>query len=150
MPLLFLLFTAVPLVDLWLLVRIGGAIGAWPAVALVVLTGVAGAALARAEGARVLGAWRGALEAGRMPEEGIVSGALVLAGGLLLVTPGVVTDAVGLLLLVPPTRRLAARALRRWLDRKIASGRVRVVRWGGAGPGREPIDVTPRRPIDDA
>lgn len=151
MPALFLLFTAVPLLDLWLLIRIGDAVGVGPALALVIVTGVLGAALARAEGTRVLGAWRRALEAGRMPEEGILSGVLVLAGGLLLVTPGVITDAAGFLLLIPPTRRLATRALRRWLDRKVASGSVRVVRWGGgARPTREPIDVTPRRPGDDA
>jgi UPF0716 protein FxsA len=145
---LFLLFTIVPIVDLWLLLRIGGRIGFVPAVALVVLTGLVGAALAKAEGARVLGAWRRALAEGRMPEEGVLSGALVLAGGVLLVTPGVLTDLAGLALLFPPTRRVAADALRRWVRRKIERGQVRIVTFDGPPPppGRgDVIDVTPPR-----
>jgi UPF0716 protein FxsA len=146
---LFLLFAALPLVDLWLLLRIGDALGFWSAVALVVATGALGAWLARAEGARVLEGWRRALSEGRLPEEGVLSGALVLAGGLLLVTPGVVTDVLGLALLFPPSRRIVAAALRRWLSRRIAEGRIRVVGPGGgfrpAAPPDEPIDVTPPR-----
>jgi UPF0716 protein FxsA len=148
---LFLLFTAVPLLDLWLLLAIGDVIGFWPTLGLVLLTGFAGATLARLEGLRVLGAWRAALAAGRLPEEGVLSGVLVLVGAVLLVTPGVVTDVVGLALLVPASRRLAARGLRAWLARQIRSGRVRVVSGVGARghPGRPPasrevVDVTPR------
>lgn len=146
---LFLLFTAVPLLDLWLLLAIGDVIGFWPTLGLVLLTGFAGATLARVEGLRVLGAWRAALAAGRLPEEGVLSGVLVLVGAVLLVTPGVITDVAGLALLVPASRRLAARALRAWLARQIRSGRVRVVSGARAAPGRPPasrevVDVTPR------
>jgi UPF0716 protein FxsA len=145
---LFLLFTVVPIVDLWLLLRIGRAIGVVPAVVLILATGLLGAALARAEGARVLGAWRRSLAEGRMPEEGVLSGALVLVGGVLLVAPGVLTDLAGLALLFPPTRRVAADALRGWVRRKVERGQVRVVTFDG--PPRpaerdEVIDVTPRR-----
>lgn len=151
---LFLLFTAVPLLDLWLLLAIGDAIGFWPTVGLVLLTGFAGATLARVEGLRVLGEWRAALAAGRLPEAGVLSGVLVLVGAVLLVTPGVLTDVAGLALLVPVTRRLAARGLRAWLDRQLRSGRVRVVHRGGARPGgtpasREVVDVTPRAQARD-
>ncbi len=146
---LFLLFTALPLLDLWVLLRIGGAIGFWNTVALVVATGLAGAWLAKLEGARVLRGWQRAVAEGRLPDEGVLSGALVLAGGLLLVSPGVITDALGLVLLFPPTRRAVATALRRWLERRIATGRIRVVSHGGFGRPRpavdEPVDVTPRR-----
>jgi UPF0716 protein FxsA len=114
---LFLAFTLVPIVDLWLLLRIGGRLGLVPTVALVVGTGLLGAWLARREGARVLQGWRRAMADGRLPEEGVLSGALVLAGGVLLVTPGVLTDVAGLALLLPPTRRVAADGLRRWLRR---------------------------------
>lgn len=148
---LFLLFTLVPLVDLWVLVQIGRAVGFWTAVALVIATGFAGAWLAKAEGFRVLREWQGALAGGRLPEEGVLSGVLVLAGGLLLVTPGVLTDAAGLALLFPPTRRLAAAGARRWLRRRIAEGRVHVVTYGGEGrfgPADREIDVTPPRPRD--
>jgi UPF0716 protein FxsA len=145
---LFLLFTAVPLVDLWVLLQIGRALGFWSTVALVVATGLVGAWLAKAEGLRVLRDWQRALAEGRLPDEGVLSGALVLAGGILLVTPGVLTDALGLLLLVPPTRRVAAAGLRRWLRRQIDAGRIHVVSRGGFGGPRpgidEPIDVTPR------
>jgi UPF0716 protein FxsA len=116
----------------------------------VLLTGFAGATLARLEGLRVLGAWRAALAAGRLPEEGVLSGVLVLVGAVLLVTPGVISDVAGLALLVPASRRLAARALRAWLARQIRSGRVRVVSAGARGDPRRPpasrevVDVTPR------
>lgn len=146
---LLLLFAALPLLDLWLLLRLGQAIGFWSTLALVVATGVAGAWLARAEGFRVVREWQRALAQGRLPAEGVLSGALVLAGGLLLVTPGVVTDVIGLALLLPPSRRLVAAGLRRWLRRQMDAGRIRVVSSGGPfGPRRdpdEPIDVTPRR-----
>jgi UPF0716 protein FxsA len=142
---LFLLFTALPLLDLWLLLHIGRALGLWSTIALVVLTGMAGAWLARSEGFRVLRSWQRALAQGRLPEEGVLSGALVLAGGLLLVTPGVISDALGLVLLFPPSRRLCAAGLRRWLRRQIETGRVRVISMGGAPPPDEPIDVTPPR-----
>jgi UPF0716 protein FxsA len=147
---LFLLFTILPILDLWLLLRIGGAIGFWPAVALVIGTGLAGAWLARAEGFRVLRSWQTSLAAGRAPEEGVLSGVLVLVGAALLVTPGVITDALGLALLFPPTRRIVAAALRRRLAAQVAAGHVRVMRFGGPPPARTPgegvvVDVTPRR-----
>jgi UPF0716 protein FxsA len=144
---LFLLFTALPLVDLWVLLHIGRALGFWSTVALVVATGAAGAWLAKVEGLRVLRDWQHAVAQGHLPDEGVLSGALVLAGGLLLVTPGVISDAMGLLLLLPPTRRVAAAGLRHWLRRQIATGRIHVASPGGFGGPRpgidEPIDVTP-------
>lgn len=151
---LFLLFTLLPLADLWLLLAIGRALGFWPTLALVIATGFAGAWLARAEGRRVLLGWQRALSEGRVPDEGIVSGVLVLAGGVLLVSPGVLTDVVGLALLFPPTRRLFGAGLRRWLGRKVRSGQVRVVTFGrgpaGPPPARraadELVDVTPPGP----
>jgi UPF0716 protein FxsA len=151
---LFLAFTLVPIVDLWLTLRIGRALGVWPTIALLVASGVVGAWLARVEGARVLSGWRAALAAGRMPEEGILSGVLVLVGAALLVSPGIVSDVVGLALLFPPTRRIAADGLRAWLARKLRRGQVRIFTMHGPGardPGDDPdvIDVTPpprRRP----
>lgn len=146
---LFLLFTLLPLVDLWVLLAIGRAVGFWPTVALVIATGFIGAWLAKREGRRVVDGWRRALRDGRVPEEGVLSGALVLAGGVLLVSPGVITDVLGLLFLFPPTRRLATAAIRRYFAAKVRSGQVRVVTFGhGPWPhGRAPgeIDVTPPR-----
>jgi UPF0716 protein FxsA len=132
--LLFLLFTAVPLLDLWLLVQLGGRVGALPTLLAVLATGLLGAVLAKREGRRVLEGYRRALAEGRAPEEGLLGGALVLAGGVLLVSPGVLTDVAGLLLLLPPTRALAARALRRRLEAGVRSGRVAVFHMGGRTP----------------
>lgn len=141
---LFLLFTLFPILDLWLLLRLGRALGTEATVLLVVGAGVAGAWLANVEGRRVLREWRSAWAERRLPAEGIVSGMLVLAGALLLVTPGVLSDAVGLLLLFPPTRRVAAAAAGRWLARRLGLPPRR----GAGGPRGPPprdavVDVTP-------
>jgi UPF0716 protein FxsA len=126
---LFLLFTIVPLLDLYVLLLIGDRIGFWPTVGIVVLTGVVGAWLAHSEGLRVLRDWRRAILRGKVPEDGVLGGLLVLVGGVLLVTPGVLTDIVGLLLLIPPTRRLIAAWIRRGIERRISSGQIQVVNY---------------------
>jgi UPF0716 protein FxsA len=144
---LFLLFTIVPLLDLLLLLRIGEVLGTGPTIGLVIATAIVGAALAKSEGLRVLRQWQRAIAEGRIPEEGVLSGVLVLVGGVLLVTPGVVTDAVGLALLFPPTRRVVAEQVRRWTARQIRRGTVHVVQWGDFRR-REPRDVTPPRSED--
>lgn len=145
---LFLLFTLVPLCELYLLLRIGEWLGGLATITLVLVTGALGAAMARLEGLRVLRSWQSALAEGRLPEDGVVSGVLVLVGGVLLVTPGVLTDAAGLALLVPVTRRLIARQLTRRLERAIANGTVQVIRMPGAAwpdqdmrPGATRTDV---------
>lgn len=116
---LFLLFTVGPVVELYLLIKVGGLIGALPTVAIVLVTGAVGASLARWQGLAALQEIRSAMDAGRVPGAELLQGFLVLAGGLLLVTPGLITDAVGLLLLVPPVRRLVAAGLTRYFRRRI-------------------------------
>jgi UPF0716 protein FxsA len=116
---LFLLFVLVPLVELYLLVFVAKLIGFWATVALTLVTGTIGASLARREGLRVLHAYQSALTLGRRPEQGIVDGLLVLVGGAFLITPGVLTDVTGVLLLLPPTRRLVAAQLKRYIDRRL-------------------------------
>ena len=108
---LFLLFTLVPLVELWLLVQIGEVVGLPATLAAVVMTGALGASLAKREGLRTLHAWQESLARGQLPEEGLASGLLILVGGIFLVTPGVLTDVIGLSMLLPPLRRAAAAAL---------------------------------------
>lgn len=115
LPLLLLAFIVVPIVELAVIIEIGGRIGIPLTVALLLLDSLLGAALVRSEGRRAWRAFRAALEAGRWPGDEVVQGALVLVGGALLVTPGFVTDATGLLALLPPTRALASRYLRRRL-----------------------------------
>ncbi len=129
---LFLLFTLLPLAELYLLIGIGERVGFLPTLLGVIVVGALGAALARREGFRVLREWQDALAQGRMPSEGVLGGMLVLVGGVLLVTPGVLSDVIGLVLLFPPTRRLVARAVHDRLERSIARGTVRVY-GGGVG-----------------
>lgn len=138
---LFLLFTIVPALELYLLIQIGAHLGPLVTFALVVATGAIGASLARAEGLRVLRDWQRALAKGEVPQDGVVSSALVLFGGVLLITPGVLTDCVGLLLLIPSVRRPVAAMLMRQVERSIASGKLHVVRtsdWQDRGAGRAP------------
>ena len=116
---LFLLFTVVPLVELALLIWIGGHIGTLQTVAIVLLTGIAGAYLARIEGWRILRRIQDELGHGRLPAEAMVQAACILVAGALLVTPGVLTDAVGLCLLIPPVRRLAANQIIRIFRNRI-------------------------------
>lgn len=119
---LFVLFTVIPALDLWLLVKLGGVLGAWNTVFLTIFISLTGAALARAEGAVVLrqmaeDAGKGIPPAGKMLE-----GAMVFAGGLFLFTPGLITDTVGLLFLFPLTRRLIAPWISGWFARRVANG----------------------------
>lgn len=113
MPLLLVLaFIIVPLVELWVIVEVGGVLGFWPTIALLVVDSMLGAVLVRREGSRAWGKFREALAAGRVPGDEIIQGALLLFGGALLLTPGFVTDVVGLALVLPLTRGPVARVLR--------------------------------------
>ena len=103
--LLFLLFIVVPLVEIYLLLEVGGIIGAVPTIGLVVLTAVAGAALVRAQGFSTIRQVRRSMEAGEIPAVAIVEGIFLLVAGALLLTPGFLTDAVGFGCLIPPLRR---------------------------------------------
>jgi UPF0716 protein FxsA len=133
---LLILFTVVPLVELYLLLFIGDLVGFWPTVGIVLFTGALGAWLAKREGLRVYRKWQEALTEYRMPEEGVLGGVLVLVGGVLLVTPGVLTDVVGFLLLLPPTRRLIAGVVRSRIERRIADGSIHVVTYTSEGTVR--------------
>jgi UPF0716 protein FxsA len=114
---LALLFTVVPTLELALLITIGAWLGVLPTTLIVILTGFTGAWLAKREGLGVLRKLRADLERGLPPAGRIVEGVLVLAGGLLLVTPGVMTDVVGFSLIIPVTRRLIAPVVTRWAVR---------------------------------
>lgn len=152
MGILALLFIVVPLVELSLLVRIGGALGALPTIGLVVLTGVAGAALAKWQGMGVIRQIKAQLSSGQLPTTALVDGAIVLVAGLLLITPGVLTDAVGLLCLVPPVRALIRRAVWQRVERAVRAQRLHVTTFGGGprpwGPGEGPIIEGESEPVD--
>lgn len=119
---LIAVFVLVPLLDLAILVRLGGVIGFWPTVGLVVATGTAGAILARSQGLRVLRGIRTEMSVGQIPSTRLLDGLLVLIGGTLLLTPGLLTDLAGFLLLIPPSRTRLLRALRRRVEKTVRSG----------------------------
>ena len=121
---LFLAFTLIPLAELYLLVTIGTHIGVGPTIAIVLGTGIAGAWLAKQQGLATLGRIQASLGQGIMPAEELLDGALLLVGGVLLVTPGLLTDLAGLSLLIPPTRTALKRWLRRRFQTLISHGRV--------------------------
>jgi UPF0716 protein FxsA len=114
---LVLLFLAVPFVELFVILQVGQAVGVLNTIALLIAVSVAGAALVRREGLGVLRRAQQQIEARRVPAQELIDGVLIVFAGALLLTPGFLTDVVGILLLLPPVRagvrRLAARRLRR-------------------------------------
>lgn len=132
---LALLFVIVPILELMLLIQIGQVVGLVPTIALVLLTGLGGAFLARAEGLRVLFQFQRELASGRLPGQSLLDGISVLIGGAFLLTPGILTDLAGLSLLLPVTRRWIQRKVRARLERRIADGTIRVVTGGPGGMG---------------
>lgn len=121
---LMALFIILPFVELFILLKLGSIIGTLPTLAIVIITGMTGAALARHQGLEVLRRIRTEMEYGRMPGDALIEGVLVLIGGVLLLTPGILTDSVGFLLLIPGSRSLFKQYLRQWIGRKIMSGQV--------------------------
>lgn len=138
---LFLLFIVLPAVELALLIQVGARIGTLNTLALIALTGVIGASLARYQGLQVIRQVQADMNEGRMPAGALVDGVIILIAGALLVTPGVLTDAFGFLCLVPLFRGLVKRELRRRFERAVQNRQVRVVvadPRSGPGPGDEP------------
>lgn len=117
MPLL--LFLIVPILEVALLVQVGGFIGFWPTVGLVILTAVIGAQLLKSQGRALLMAAQGRLEQGELPLSELAQGLLVAVGGALLLTPGFATDAFGFACLIPGTRLAMGAALRKWLEPRL-------------------------------
>lgn len=114
---LLLLFIAVPVAELYVLISIGGAIGVLPTIVLVFLTALAGAALARMQGLATMLRVRESLDQGFMPAEELLDGLIILVAGMSLLTPGFLTDIVGLLMLLPGPRNIFKRWLRTKFDK---------------------------------
>ncbi|KNG93707.1 FxsA family protein [Pseudaestuariivita atlantica] len=125
---LFLAFLAVPLIEIALFIQIGGLIGLWPTLLIVILTAIAGTILVRSQGAVALSQLRGSMERLQDPTGPLAHGAMILFAGALLLTPGFFTDALGFALLMPPVRN--------WVIRFVRS-RIKVQSFQmGAGPTR--------------
>lgn len=106
MPILFILFIIVPLIEIWGILTVGSWIGAWPTLLVIVLTALAGSLLLKQQGLHTLTRARSKLDAGEIPIHEILEGLLLAIAGALLLTPGFFTDIVGLFLLLPPGRSL--------------------------------------------
>jgi len=149
---LFVLFILLPAVELVLLIEIGKRIGTPETLALVLGTGMLGAALARRQGLGVLRTVRAEAAAGRLPAAALVDGVIILLAGAVLITPGVLTDLFGFLCLIPISRRWIKALAWRWLKRAVQQGRgrVRVSVSMGARDGRptHPHPPEPLRPPD--
>lgn len=120
LPLLIL----IPLVELWLLIEVGRAIGSVPTILLVAATGFAGLLLAKSQGLSVLRRMQADLEQGILPGDIILDGVCILAGGTMLLAPGLLTDLLGLLLLVPVFRRYIIKTGQRYIRRKLDEGGI--------------------------
>ncbi|MDX1438640.1 MAG: FxsA family protein [Rubricoccaceae bacterium] len=142
---LFALFLIVPILELVLLIQIGEWIGFWPTIGLIVLTAAVGSWLARREGWNAFRRFQQKLSTGGVPGREITDGLIILVSGALLLTPGIITDAVGFLGLLPPSRTLIRKQIEKRFQRSVRSGRtsVFVVQPPGAFSEQAP-------PIEDA
>lgn len=141
LPLLLVLFIVVPILELYVILQIGQAIGVLPTVALLILDSVLGSVLMRTQGRAVWRRFNQALAEHRLPHREVTDGVLVILGGALLLAPGFVTDVFGALLLLPPTRAVIRGLLgRRLLPRMVAGS----MGGGMGGPWTRP----PRGPAD--
>ena len=115
----FLAFTALPVIEIALLVEMGKRIGTWWTVFFVIGTGLLGGALLGLEGYGVVRNLQSEVRSGKIPEDPIIDGVLVVIGALLLISPGVLTDATGIILMFPPSRFLVRSGVKRWIRKFI-------------------------------
>lgn len=131
---LLFLFIAIPLIEITLLIKMGDAIGFWPTILIQVGTGILGAALARLQGLFVWNKIAREMQSGRIPTEDMINGLLIFAAGVVLMTPGLLTDAAGFALLIPFTRNI----FKAWARRQFEKG---VVRGDGFTKHSDAIDI---------
>ena len=152
MAFLLLAFIVLPIAEIYVIIQVGEAIGALPTIALLILDSFLGAALLRSQGRAVWRRFNEALAAGRVPAKEVFDGAMVLLGGAFLITPGFISDVVGLLLLIPPSRAMFQRSVAGMARRRVTFGLGSYGSGGGASrpgsgsygsprPGSRPYDV---------
>ncbi|WLR50192.1 FxsA family protein [Bacillus tianshenii] len=118
----------VPALEIGLLIFSGNTLGAWPTILLIILTGVIGAWLAKKEGLEILRLAQLQMQRGELPGEAVFDGICVLVGGVVLLTPGFITDALGFFLLIPATRGIAKVGLRKIVKRMIDNGQITMIK----------------------
>jgi UPF0716 protein FxsA len=128
---LLILFIALPIAEIYVIIQVGQAIGILPTLALLILDGFIGAALARSQGGAAWDRFNRALSGGRVPARETFDGAMIILGGALLLAPGFITDVIGFSLLLPPTRAMLRGFVARLARRRIA---VSWIFTGGSAP----------------
>jgi UPF0716 protein FxsA len=126
---LFLCFTLIPVIELYLLIKIGTVIGGLNTILVVILSGILGAWLARMEGLNTMTRLRLNLQQGLMPAEELLDAVIIFVAGMVLITPGFITDITGLLLLWPFTRNKFKRILRKKFDEMAQKGEINITRY---------------------
>ena len=152
---LFLLLVAVPIIEIALFIEVGGMLGTWPTIGIVILTALIGSILLRQQGLKALGNIQGRLMSGDDPGRLLADGAMILFSGALLLTPGFFTDAIGFLLLIPGVRALVYGRVKRTMDVRMAAAHGRAEgrsQWRSAASQTVDgtyQDVTPDEPMPD-
>ena len=141
LPILFVLFTLVPILELTLLIKVGSQIGAIKTIILTILISVTGAWLARLQGFLVLQKIQNSLSQGIMPTEEMLDGMLILKGGILLLTPGFITDIIGLLMLFPVTRWLLKQLARKYIKAMLENGQIMTFSRSSGRKNDDVIDI---------
>jgi UPF0716 protein FxsA len=126
---LFLLFAIIPVIEVYLLIKVGSLIGAVPTVALLLAISMTGAWLVRHQGFEIMRRIQSEMAQGRLPAAELLDGAMVLVGGVLLLTPGFFTDFLGLFFLIPFTRSLIKQFVGLWLQRRLDHGVITIRRF---------------------
>ena len=119
---LLILFVIVPVTELYILIEVGKKIGSLTTIGIIILTGIIGAYLVKSQGFMILRKIQNDLNEGIMPGDSLIQGAIILAGGILLLTPGFVTDILGFIFLIPVSRNIVKKYLLKWLKGKIKEG----------------------------
>jgi len=139
MPVLFVLFVGLPIAEIFVLLEVGARIGFWPTVGFTILTAALGSALARTQALRVWADWSSSLSRMESPTHSVLEGVMILVGGVLLLTPGFLTDAIGFSLLIPWTRQALLRPVRGLVDQHMEKLKVRRIDLsGGVGGAGSP------------
>jgi len=149
-PILLLLFIFVPIIEIGLFIQVGGFLGLWPTIALVLITAFVGASLVRSQGIQTLMSVQGRLQQGEMPAQQILEGVMLAVAGVLLLTPGFMTDALGMLVLLPaPRAMIAKKMMEKMVVKNMSSG---FHAGGQAGFGQSPFGDAPfnRDPFDQS
>lgn len=119
---LLTLFVIVPVTELYILIEVGKKIGSLTTIGVIILTGIIGAYLVKGQGFMILKKIQNDLNEGILPGDSLIQGAIILSGGIFLLTPGFVTDIIGFIFLIPVSRRVVKKYLLKWLKGKIKEG----------------------------